>query len=407
MRWVLGLFVVLIGLVYFGIASVKRIPYTYYSHWVKGEGWNKYYSVSNWNKLYLESPSLSAVEPYKEKYEELWKVFPLTNTLIPLPVRHPLYQTFPIVEYNQFRPLPLPGISIASAGAREITRVYAIPMGLFKDYSLGQDLFKLPYVRNRLLQIPLADLWRDVFSKKIIPAHKPLNEMFYDLYLIHIRSLLLPKETIRYGLIQDGKQVLIELVSKDKDYKVEIVLSLRGGNIYSYILRTAVNNEESRKLRDKYLSTIDFAPTSESVGRILYTEFKQLNFARQVDQEGVQYLYSAWTQDMRSEDMLKELIFYMERGRGNIQRLQPFYRYAIKKYGKTFTSRGAMEDSDDPEVSLQRKIEMEDAEEKARIANEKAKPEPEPELTPDEKMNLYLKKARESDKKDNSEMTVH
>lgn len=407
MRWTLGIFLFLGAAAYVGVMGIQRIPYTYYSRWLKGEGWNKYYQLPEFRKLYLESPKLDPVSEYKEPYEELWKVFPLTNTLIPLPVRHPLYQTFPIVEFNQYRPAPTAGISIASSGAREISRIYTIARSSFKDYSLGQELFKLPYVRNRLVKIPIDTIWKDVFSKTISPTKKSLDEMFYDLYIVHVRSQLLPKNALRYGLIKDGTQVMIELVSKDKDYKVELVMNLRSGNIYSYLLRTAINNQESTKIRDKFLASVDFAPADEAQSRFLYTEFKQLNFARQVDQEGIQYLYCAWTQDMRNEEMLRELIFYLERGRGNTQRLQPFYRYAIKRYGKTFTTRSAMEDSDDPAVALQRKIEIEEATLKSNLDKDRGRPTAEPELTPDERMNLYLKKARESGKKNEKEMIVH
>lgn len=407
MRWTLAILAIIFGAIYLGVMGIKRIPYTYYSQWVRGEGWNKYYQVSDWNKLYLESPALDPVGEYKEQYEELWRVFPLANTQIPLPIRHPLYQTFPIIEFKSSKSVPHAGISVASAGAREISRIYTMSTTSFGDFTLGQELFKLPYVRNRIVNIPLDKLWKDVFSKKISPATKSLEEMFYDLYLIHIRSKIVPKGAVRYGLIQNGNQVLIEMISKDKDYKAEIVLSQRSGNVYSYLLRTAINNEESKKLRDKFLGSVDFAPSDDAVGRILYTEFKQLNFSRQVDQEGIQYLYCAWTQDMRNEDLLKELIFYLERGRGNTQRLQPFYRYAIKRYGKTFTTRSVLDDTDDPEVALQRKIEIEASKFKSDLEKEKVKAAPEPELTPEERMNLYLKKARESGKKDEKEMTVH
>ncbi len=407
MRWLLGSILLAGILGVFGFLSIKRIPFNHYQKWIKGEGWNRYYEVQNFSPLLLASPKLEPVSDYKEPYEELWKIFPLANALIPLPVRHPLYQTFPIVEFNQYRPYPHAGISITSSGAREIIRFYTIPMSSFKDFSLGQELFKLPYVRNRLLKVPQEKLWQDIFSKPTNPKPETMEELFYNLYLIHLRSKLLPPGTIRYGLIKKGTQVLVQLESKDKDYKVEIVMHERSGNVYSYILRTAINNEESKKLRDKFLGTIDFAPSDPAVGRILHTEFKQLSFSRQVDQEGIQYLYSSWTQNMKSEEALKELIFYMERGRGNTQRLQPFYRYAIKKYGKTFTLRTEMEDSDDPEVALARKIELEDARQKVDLEKEKNRPAAVPDMTPDERMNLYLKKARENKKVNDKEMTIH
>src|SRR5690606_23924112 len=120
-----------------------------------------------------------------------------------------------------------------------------------------------------------------------------------------------PNGTLRYGLLQDDKAV-IEIASKDLDYIVEIIMNYDRGNIYSYILKTEKNKDESRKLRSKFLESITFAPADPAMGKFLYTEFKQLNFARQVDQEGMLFLFSAWSQEMEKVDLLKEMIFYLE-----------------------------------------------------------------------------------------------
>jgi hypothetical protein len=408
MRWMVLLLLLLSAIAGLGVMSIKRIPYSYYAHWMQGEKWNKYYEIEGFRKLYLSSPRLDDVDPYKEKFQELWKVFPLNNTLIPLPVRHPLFRTFPIVEFREKYPAPHVGISIASSNRREISRIYTLPVNFFRDHLLDQEIFKLPYVRNRLLRVPLDKLWPDIFSKKIQVEPKSVDEMLYDLYLVHLRTKYIPKQARRYGLNQNGKQVLIELVSSNKDYKVELVMSQRSGNIYSYILRTAINNKESKELRDKFLGSVDFAPADPAVARILYTEFKQLGFARQVDQEGVQYLFCAWSQDTGNQDLLKELIFYMERERGTSKRIQPFYRFALKKYGKSFTTKAVFDDNDDPEVVLSRQIEMEDRDKKMEVEREKSKGPAPVDLTPDERMNLYLKEAKELKKKNETkEMTVH
>jgi hypothetical protein len=74
---------------------------------------------------------------------------------------------------------------------------------------------------------------------------------------------------------------------------VELVLTQDSGSIFSYIIKTEKENLESRKIRAKFLETITFSPVDEDIGRLLYTEFKQLNYARQIDQEGMLYLFSA------------------------------------------------------------------------------------------------------------------
>jgi hypothetical protein len=302
---------------------------------------------------------------------------------------------------------PQLGVILHDAKGREISRVYTLPNRLYQDQSQGQELFKLPYVRNRLLNKGLNQIWKDIFSYEILVKPKTNDEMIYDLYILHLRSKMLPPETVRYGLIKEGKQALIELTSQDKDYMVELVLNQDSGSIFSYIIKTEKENLESRKIRAKFLETITFSPVDEDIGRLLYTEFKQLNYARQIDQEGMLYLFSAWSQQPENVELLKEMIYYLERGDNTKKQLAALYAFAFKKYGKTFTSRKDVMETEDPELALQRKIEIEERENRKAAEENKGKAPPAPELTPDEKMNIYLKKAKEDKAKPVEDMTVY
>lgn len=406
MRWLLGfIFIVCLG-VFGGYIFLKGYPYRLYSNWIDGKNWNKYYSIPGYKSSFLKPVEIEDIPPYKEDYAQLWKVFPLRNAQVPLPVRHPLFQTIPLVESSGEKSVPSFGMIILNPNDREISRIYTLPTNLAGDYSQGQELFKLPFVRNRILALPLDKLWKDVFTYNIEVKSKSLDEMIYDLYILHLRSKILPKDTVRYGLLNDGK-ALIELASKNKDYIVELIQTYDSGSIYSYILRTEKNNDESRKLRSKFLENISFTPVDPAMSKFLYTEFKQLNFARQVDQEGMLYLFSAWSQNMENVDMLKEMIFFLERGRTRGLQLRPLYKFAMKHYGKTFTTRNIFNEHEDPNLVLQRKIEIEKIEKSQDAQREKEKPTVEPELSPDEKMNMYLKKAKEEGPAEAKDMTIH
>lgn len=406
MRWLLGFVLTLCFIAIGGYIFTKGYPYRLYSQWVKGQGWNKYYQIENYKSFYLRPVPVEEIPPYKEDYSQLWRNFPVGNTKIPLPVRHPLFQTVPMIESTGKSNAPHIGMIILSPNDREISRVYALPTALSQDYSQGQDLFKLPFVRNKILKLQLDKVWRDVFTFQIEVKSKSLDEMIYDLYILHLRSKILPKETVRYGLLKDN-QALVELASRDKDYSIELIINYDSGTLYSYVLKTEVNNQESRKLRSKFLENVSFTPVDAAMGKILYTEFKQLNFARQVDQEGMLYLFSAWTQNTDSVEMLKEMIFYLERGRNKGLQLRPLYKFAMKHYGKTFTTRNIFNEHEDPNLVLQRKIEIENIEKTQNAIREKEKPPLEAELTPDEKMNLYLKKAKEEGPAEVKDMTIH
>lgn len=407
MRWVLGFIILVAVSGVGGFLFLKGYPQRKYDQWVRGSSYDRYYIIEGYKALWLKPTGVDEIPPYKEDYTQLWREFPLMNSRIPMPTRHPLFYSIPIIEMAGKNQLPQTGMIFQNAKGRELSRIYALPNKLYQDHSKDQDLFKLPYVRNRLLQKSLDELWQDIFSYQIEPKVKSTDEMIYDLYILHLRSKILPKETIRYGLIMDKRQAMVELESQDKDYKVEMVISQDSGSLFSYILRTEKNSQESRRLRSKFLESITFAPMDENQGRLLYTEFKQLNYARQVDQEGMLYLFSSWSQQPDNVDLLKEMIAHLERGERSQKQLKSLYNYAFKRYGKTFTTRASFDEKEDPEMALQRKIELEEKE-KIRTAEEnKGKAPPAPELTPDEKMNLYLKKAKEEGPKDKDEMIVH
>ena len=100
------------------------------------------------------------------------------------------------------------------------------------------------------------------------------------------------------------------------------------------------------------------------------------------------------------------MIFYLERGSQYQKHLSTFYKYSYSKYGKTFTTRDVFIDQDDNEIALQRKIELEAIGKGQAVVREKVI-EAAPELTPDERMNMYLKKAKEAPVQKKDEMTIH
>ncbi len=375
--------------------------------WIQGKGANRYYSLSQYKSLYLRPQAMDKMAPYQEDYVQLWRDFPISNCLIPLPTRHPLFQTIPIIELKDAKHGPHLGMIIIEPSRREISRIYTMPTTLYRDHSLGQDLFKLPFARNRILKKNLDTIWNDIFSYQIIPQEKNIDDMLYDLYILHLRSKILPRGTVRYGLLSPGKAV-IELLSKDKDYQVELAITQKNGNIYSFVIKTEKSNPDSQKLRSKFFQNISFMPIDSSMGKILYTEFKQLNFARQVDQEGMLYLFSAWSQDLGNKDLVRDMVYYLERGKNNGEHLKTIYKFAFGRYGKTFTTRKSFDENDDPNMVLQRKIEIEDVDRRMEINNAPRVRPLGPELTSEERMNLYLKKAKEEGPAEESEdMTVH
>jgi hypothetical protein len=407
MRWLLLILILLTGGFYAGYRKILVYPNELYLGWLKDKKWDKYYSISQYNPIWMGPSPFREIPEYREDYAQLWKEFPLRNIRIPLPVRHPLFLTVPILESEGKKTTPNVGITLLAPNGRELSRVYSLPEKFLEDHSQGQELFKLPFVRNKILKIPTEKIWNDLFTYQIDVKEKAIDQMIYDLYILHLRSKILPPQTVKYGLMSD-KRALIELESANKDYIIELVMTNNSGKLLPFVLRTEINNDESRKIRSKFLDTIKFSPVDPAMGKFLYTEFKQLNFARQVDQEGMLYLFSSWSQDFENEEIFKEMVFFLERGVKTQPQLKPLYSFGLKHFGKTFSTRKVFSDEEDQEVALERKIEIEKIEKRKEAQVEKERPPVEPELTPEEKMNIYLRKAKEekqqSEKKD---MTVH
>lgn len=407
MRLLAAILILLTTILVGGYLYIQDFPFHKYEGWVVGKDKDQYFELTDFREIYLAPTGLEAIPAYKEDYVQLWKEFPLRNSSIPMPTRHPMFQTVPIIEMRGKIGIPNFGIILQDPSGREISRVYTLPNRLYQDHSQSQELFKLPYVRNRLLNKKLEEVWKDIFSYNIEVKDKTLDEMIYDLYIVHLRSKILPKETLKYGLIKEGKQALIELLSQDKDYIVELVMTMDSGSIFSYILKTEKGRAESMQLRAKFLEGITFSPIDESIGRFLYTEFKQLNYARQIDQEGMLYLFAAWSQNPENLDIMKEMIYYLERGKNTKKQLRILYTYSFKRYGKTYTTRKDVDMSENPEIILQRGIEIEEKENKKNADAASNKPMEAPVLSPEENMKIKLKKAKQDKSKEAVDMTVH
>lgn len=404
MRWLAGL-LLLIGIsVLGGYIFVKGYPYRLYSRWMEGKGQDRHYSLSRYREDFLKPVSFDPVTDYKEEFGQLWKPFPLRNALVPLPVRHPLYKTIPIIQRYDTKLPPMIGMSIHSSKGRELSNLYTIAPRFLPDFRQGQELFKLPFVRNRILKYDPDELWKDIYSKELVIESKSMDEMIYDLYILYLRSEMIPDNVIKYGIIKNNLAVM-EVASPDRDYKVEMINRLLNGQIYTYVLKTDLTDKDSLNLRAKFLNDVNFSHVDSSMKDILYKEFKGLSYQRQVDQEGMLYLFSAWSLDIDNQDLMREMIFYLERGTLNELQLIPLHRYAFAKFGKTFTTKNI--DSSDPEIQLQRLIELERREEKARAAKTVVVPDEMDGLSSKEKMQLRLKRAKESDPLKSEDVTVH
>jgi hypothetical protein len=375
--------------------AYRFLPYYTYKKVVSGVWSHEIYKLPRWDqRLLTPGPQLGAGE-LKNDFPGLWHEFHLRDVVVPLPTGHPMFRTIPIIQIMDPEREPEVGILFQGPTGREIARLYLLKSGSWNDQLEKQKLFQLPLVRRELKKKTPEQVWHDLFRQKIAGWDLPFPVMYYNLYLLHLRAAILPPGFIDYGPLAEEGMAYVEIASKNKDYRTEIVFSFSRGLLLSYLLVTERNNVDSDEIRTRFLKGISFRTTDRQISPIVYREFKQLTFNRQTDQEGMLYLFSAWSHQMEDVEMLKEMVYFMERGEKNGPQLKPLYRYIYERYKKTFTTRDVGLEDDDPEIRLQRQIELEASVERQKLQEKpKVVPKEEP-ITPRDRMDEYLRKARE------------
>jgi hypothetical protein len=372
-----------------------ELPYELYRDYMQGKYSNEWYQLPKSGEGFLTPRPPFELEKYVEDYGELWKEFHLQDMLVPLPKRHPLFNVVPDLKLSKDKKQVFIGLKFLSPSKRIASQLYFLENRIFSTYEKDQKIFTIPICKSVIESYSDEDIWRDVFGKNISLDERDFKKMIYNLFLVNLRMKFLPAQLISYQYIPSLDIAVLEIPSKNKDYKSEIILKKMQNFIFSYLVITEKSNQDSVRLRAKFIESIKFQQSDESISHLIYQEFKQLSFARQVDQEGMLYLLSAWSHNVHSADILKEMIYFLERGQSNSDQLKLLYKFSYFKFGQTFANNDDVE-IDDPEINLHKKMELEEKrnikEAEEMKANYKA---PVVEMNPEEKMNDLLKKAKE------------
>jgi hypothetical protein len=151
---------------------------------------------------------------------------------------------------------------------------------------------------------------------------------------------------------------------------------------------------------------VSFRGGSESLSKILYLEFKNLEYRDQIDHKGMLYLLSAWTHSMNNKNLIVEMIERLEKGFKNQKQLESLYAYALKRYNSTFTRKNidGLQLSD--EVKLRRNIEIEEIKTEKILKSKVNRIIQKRELTEEEKLKVLLKKAKKNKKRGSGTIVI-
>ena len=345
--------------------------------------------------------------------DALFSSFHFSNFLIPLPFNHPVFYFIPNIKIESTGPRL--GGSFLDGKNSELFTFMVEKTYKLETISGDQKLFLLPIFKNYISRKNGEEIWRDLFLKKIslpknigknfhesILALKELsyNDLVYNLYILYNRNHLFPANSLRISYDQKTSHGLITIPSKDPKYRLELLLIIDKGTVYSMTIKTKINDSSSENFRVRVLNDTIYKNSTIDSAIPIYAQYKSIPYNKRIDQQGMTYLFSAWSHDLLNREYIRVIILFLERGKSNLKYLKPFYEYAYKKFGSNLSGENdlLLETSDE---LLKRKM-------KEELENEVKKEEEINTLknegnfsSPDEKIKFYLQKAKE--KKTNSD----
>jgi hypothetical protein len=314
---------------------------------------------------------LEEINVNNKEYEGLWPLFHFTNFKIPIPIHHPLYNLIPVIRLDEKLKSNL-GIKISNRNDVIISELLVMDMKKL-TLNLGKfKLFNLPIFKKMILDTKLEKIWNDLFLKDLtLPDYDklgffkyvdvikkyPYNELVYNLFILKMRTDMFPSNAINIGMLNEDVLGIVEVKNKTKRYGTEYIYLREKNNIRILELTTKKYSKSGEGYRNRILKNISYQESGEESSVHLYSFFRELNYSQKIDQEGMVYLYSAWSHSFRKKEFLIQMIQWLERGIGNKKQLLPLYNYAIKVYGSSFSTKD--QEKENAQKRLERKIKEE------------------------------------------------
>lgn len=342
--------------------------------------------------------------------DTLYKNFHFSNFQMPLPLNHPLFYLIPAIKIEGSG-LRLGG-SLLDGKNSELASFIVEKTYKLETFSGDQQLFLLPVFKNHIHRKSEADVWRDLFSKKLsLPSNVgksfydslitlkevSYSDLVYNLFILYNRIHLFPADATRLSFNPKTNHGMIELHSPEKNYRLERLMIIEKGHVYSITLRTKIGNIAAEKMRSRILNETSYKSSTTDSAIPIYAQYKSIPYSNRVDQQGMTYLFAAWSHDLENREYVRVIILFLERGKSNLKFLKPFYEYAYKKFGSNLSG------TDDvlletAEEKLKRRVkeELESEVKKEEMIN---RPKFEGQFSsPEEKIKYYLQKAKENKK---------
>jgi hypothetical protein len=304
--------------------------------------------------------------------ESNWKIFHFTHFMMPFPLHHPMYMFLPyIAEVSGEKELRL-GVDFIDPINRENLGHVSHQGKQILDWPFDEHrIFALPLFKNWIVQKKQDIFWLDLWALDLSP--KPWAAVFkkdydyrdlvYKLFIYISRHKFFPNDMIKFSYYP-GRDLGVVLFKSDNHQVQDEFLYVKDGvnSTRKLLLRTRLDNPTSAQYRDLLISTLQYRESGPESIFGIYADYQRLDYRKKIDQEGMTYLYIAWSHTPNDVNFLREMIQYLEKGKGNFHQLNPLYEYAYRHYGTTLSS-VQKKQIETPDAKLKRKVKEEDKKE--------------------------------------------
>lgn len=406
----LSIIVILLG----GAAYMASIaPYHIYTLTLTEGVDTTFLKMKPGKKEFFNGEEILLNEPDDMTDTALYQKFHLGHYEIPLPLNHPVLSTIPIIKNDGLGPRL--GASFQNDKGRELFS-FMMERSYKFEMSLGdQKIFLLPVFKNYINRKSNEEVWADLFKKTLsLPSNQgesffeslktlrkvSYHDLVYNLYILYNRYFFIDNNATKITFYPNKKMGIIELPSNDPKLKVERVYIIDQGYVYPLLIKTRIDNKAAANMRQKVLFEINYKKTTTDSAIPIYAEYKRLGYNQRIYQQGMTYLFSAWSHDLNNRDFVRVIILFLERGKLNLKYLKPFYEYAFRKFGTTFASAQEFL-NESADEKLKRKM-IDELEAELKKESDLKKPTFEGQFeNSEEKVDYLLQKAK--DKKTNSD----
>lgn len=346
--------------------------------------------------------------------DNVWKKLHFKDFVIPLPMHHPLFLTLPhITQIDD--DFPMIGFKLLDQKEKEMnTFLFEHEFSLMKHFD--DKVFNLPFFKNRLGRISTKKIWEDLFVKEIGPSNgreeysisylfnnpdKVIFGILYDIYILKMRTEIFNINEIRDIKFYKGQSLGVLSIIDDEtkrgrpqQYSQEVLYFLNKDKVHRIHLRTKLGVIASKGYRKKLIKELEYLKSENEKAIMIYSEYNILPYFKKIDQEGMIYLYAAWSHDMEKKSFFAEMIDFMERGKSNYVQVNSLYEFALKKFGSNFSS-----DMEKLKETQNQKLQRKISEEREReIINIKKQENYVPDTfeSKEHKINFFLNRAKDS-----------